>query len=91
MSDVQKAGVSVTPKTGQCDKSIDSTSISNITAETFNKILMTVSKVAKVNFDNRELIRLVYRLQNISKEKHKRRIYINSHSFYLFHVLEIGQ
>lgn len=59
MSDVQKAGINVTPKTGQCDKSIDSTSISNITAETFNKILMTVSKVAKVNFDNRELVRLV--------------------------------
>ncbi|KAM0731734.1 Ionotropic receptor 25a [Formica fusca] len=41
MSDVQKAGVSVKPKTGQCDKSIEPTSISNITAETFNKILMT--------------------------------------------------
>ncbi|XP_029173656.1 ionotropic receptor 25a isoform X2 [Nylanderia fulva] len=41
MSDVQKAGVSVTPKTGQCDKPIDPTLISNATAETFNKILMT--------------------------------------------------
>lgn len=57
MSDVQKAGVSVKPKTGQCDKSIEPTSISNITAETFNKILMTVS-IAKVNFNNQESISL---------------------------------
>ncbi|KYN04416.1 Glutamate receptor, ionotropic kainate 2 [Cyphomyrmex costatus] len=41
MSDVQRGGVSVTPKTGQCDKSVNSTSTSNITVETFNKILMT--------------------------------------------------
>lgn len=47
MSDVQRAGVSVTPKTGQCDKSASPASTSNITAETFNKILMTVS-VAKI-------------------------------------------
>jgi len=53
MSDVQRAGVNVQPKTGQCDKSVLSTdksvqstpvpSASNITAETFNKILMTVN------------------------------------------------
>lgn len=43
MSDVQRGGVSVAPKTGQCDKPVDSTSASNITVETFNKILMTVS------------------------------------------------
>ncbi|EFN81309.1 Glutamate receptor, ionotropic kainate 5 [Harpegnathos saltator] len=40
MSDVQKAGVSVEPKTGQCS-SYNSTPASNVTAETFNKILMT--------------------------------------------------
>lgn len=54
MSDVQKAGISVSPKTGQCNKPIDSNSISNITAETFNKILMTVS-IAKVNLKNLKL------------------------------------
>ncbi|KAL6267005.1 hypothetical protein P5V15_000085 [Pogonomyrmex californicus] len=41
MSDVQRTGVSVAPKTGQCDKSVSPTSVSNITVETFNKILMT--------------------------------------------------
>ncbi|XP_020285886.1 ionotropic receptor 25a isoform X1 [Pseudomyrmex gracilis] len=41
MSDVQRTGVSVAPKTGQCDKPVNITSVSNITAETFNKILMT--------------------------------------------------
>ncbi|XP_032670681.1 ionotropic receptor 25a [Odontomachus brunneus] len=40
MSDVQKAGISVEPKTGQCS-STNSTPASNSTAETFNKILMT--------------------------------------------------
>lgn len=77
MSDVQKAGVSVTPKTGQCNKPIDPTSISNITAETFNKILMTVS-IAKINFKNSKLRVVIththiyitiYRLQNISQKK----------------------
>ncbi|XP_025995684.2 LOW QUALITY PROTEIN: glutamate receptor 4 [Solenopsis invicta] len=41
MSDVQRSGISVAPKTGQCDKPVSPTSVSNITAETFNKILMT--------------------------------------------------
>ncbi|XP_036139677.1 ionotropic receptor 25a isoform X3 [Monomorium pharaonis] len=41
MSDVQRAGVSVAAKTGQCDKPVSPTSVSNITVETFNKILMT--------------------------------------------------
>jgi hypothetical protein len=50
MSDVQRTGISVAPKTGQCDKPVSPTSVSNITAETFNKILMTVS-IAKVESD----------------------------------------
>lgn len=44
MSDLQRTGVSVEPKVGQCS-STNTTPTSNITAETFNKILMTVSVV----------------------------------------------
>ncbi|XP_014484092.1 PREDICTED: glutamate receptor ionotropic, kainate 2 isoform X2 [Dinoponera quadriceps] len=40
MSDVQKAGISVEPRTGQCSSN-NSAPASNTTAETFNKILMT--------------------------------------------------
>lgn len=52
MSDVQKAGISVEPKTGQCS-STNSTPASNVTAETFNKILMTVS-IVEIDFKIRE-------------------------------------
>ncbi|EZA57395.1 ObirIr8a [Ooceraea biroi] len=42
MSDVQRTGVNVQPRTGQCDKSATSIpSTSNVLGETFNKILMT--------------------------------------------------
>ena len=52
MSDVQRAGVNVRPKTGECDKPVNSTSGLNATAETFNKILMTV--IIVVNSDEDE-------------------------------------
>ena len=54
MSDVQRGGVSVAAKTGQCDKPVNSTSISNITMETFNKILMTVSTIEVIKYPLRK-------------------------------------
>lgn len=60
MSDVQRSGVSVAPKTGQCDKSVNSTSVSNMTAETFNKILMTVSNAKVKSVTRIKSIEIIY-------------------------------